>query len=240
MIQFPEFVGNGVTTIMIHRLIQKTIYFSAIYLMANATFAADNVKADTSVHTTPDKGTVALTFDDGPNPQYTREILAILKKNDIKATFFVVGSNAKAHPDVIKEIKDQGHVIASHSMTHPNLTKLSDAKLSYEISEPSVILNGILGEKPKCLRYPFGASNEHVREQIREHGMMPVPMGFNSFDYERPGTQKIIDQVLKNIYSKQIILLHDGYDHREETVEALPAIIEGIKKKGLGFSTICG
>ena len=68
---------------------------------------------------------------------------------------------------------------------------------------------------------------------------MPTPMGFNSFDYERPGTQKMVTQVLNNIYSKQVILMHDGFAKREETVAALPIIIEGIRKKWLGFSTIC-
>ena len=70
--------------------------------------------------------------------------------------------------------------------------------------------------------------------------MMPVPMGFNSFDYERPGTQKITSWVLKIFIRNKIILMHDGYDHREQTVAALPAIIEGVRKKGLGFSMICG
>lgn len=193
-----------------------------------------------ATNTLPEKGTVALTFDDGPSPIYTPQVLAILKKYDIKATFFVVGANAKKYPDMVKAIHDAGHVIASHSMTHPMLTKISGHSLTYEIDEPSLIVNDIIGIKPKCLRYPFGASNEKVRTAIRADNMHPVPMGFNSFDYERPGTDKIIKQVLNNIYSKQIILMHDGYDKREQTVAALPTIIEGIKKKGLGFSTICG
>jgi peptidoglycan/xylan/chitin deacetylase (PgdA/CDA1 family) len=193
-----------------------------------------------AIRKTPLPGTVALTFDDGPNPTYTREILAILKKYDIKATFFVVGVNARKYPELNKEIHAAGHVIASHSQTHPMLTKISDAELRKEIAGPSEIVDSIIGIKPKCLRYPFGASNEHVRSEIRAYGMMPVPMGFNSFDYDRPGTEKIISWVLKNIYSKQVILLHDGYDKREQTVAALPVIIEGVKQKGLGFSTICG
>ena len=82
-------------------------------------------------------------------------------------------------------------------------------------------------------------ASERVRAEIRAHGMMPTPMGFNSFDYDRPGTQKIIDWVLKNSYSKQVILMHDGFAKREQTVAALPVIIEGVQKKGLGFSTIC-
>lgn len=192
------------------------------------------------VNKNPLPGTVALTFDDGPNPTFTPQVLAILKKYNIKATFFVVGSNAKKYPDLIKKIQQEGHVIGSHTMTHPMLTKLSEPQLLVEVKETSQIVDHILGIKPKCLRYPFGASNEHVREVIRANDMMPVPMGFNSFDYERPGTEKIISWVTKNIHSQQVFLFHDGYDKREQTVAALPVIIDNIKKKGLGFSAICG
>ncbi len=213
--------------------------FFLSFLVSTQLFANENHSLD-SVRKTPLPGTVALTFDDGPAPIYTQEILAILKKYHIKATFFMVGTNAKKYPELVKEIHEQGHVIASHSQTHPMLTKLSEAQLKYEIATPSQIIDHIIGIKPKCLRYPFGMSNEHVRQEIRDYGMVPVPMGFNSFDYERPGTEKIVSWVLKNVYSKQIFLFHDGYDKREQTVAALPQIIEGIQKKGLGFSTICG
>lgn len=191
------------------------------------------------VNTIPEKGTVALTFDDGPSPIYTPEILAILKKYNIKATFFMVGVNAEKYPEMVKAVRDAGMKIDSHSLTHPMLTKLSDASLQKEVQQPQIIIYNIIGEKPACLRYPFGASNEHVRAVIRANNINPVPMGFNSFDYNRPGTQKIIDWITKNIHSQQVFLFHDGYDKREQTVAALPAIIEAIQKKGLGFSTIC-
>lgn len=202
-------------------------------------FAASDTSKP-SVQTAADPGTVALTFDDGPSPVYTPEVLAILKKYNVKATFFVVGENAKKYPELVKEIHNQGHVVASHSYSHPLLTKLSDKQLQHEITAPQTIVVDIIGIKPKCLRYPFGMSNEHVRAAIRAQGITPVSMGFNSFDYENRGTQKLIDWVLKNAHSKQVILLHDGYQRKEQTVAALPYIIEGIKKKGLGFSTICG
>lgn len=205
-----------------------------IFLCAFQVNAADNAVRKVGL-----KGTVALTFDDGPSPIYTPQILAILKKYNIKATFFMVGMNAKKYPEVVKQVLAEGHAINSHSQTHPLLTHLDNAKLNYEVATPSSIIHEITGKKPLCLRYPFGASNSHVREVIHEHGMEPVPMGFNSFDYDRPGVDKIVDWVLKNSYSKQVILLHDGFDKREQTVAALPRIIEGIKAKGLGFSQIC-
>ncbi|MCD6038862.1 MAG: pgdA [Gammaproteobacteria bacterium] len=205
------------------------------YLLSFTIFASTPLP----VRTTPLKGTVALTFDDGPSPLYTPQILAILKKYNIKATFFMVGVNAKKYPEIVKQVLAEGQAINSHSLTHPMLTKLNDKELYKEIATPQVIIYKIIGQKPLCLRYPFGMSNEHVREVIRSQGMVPVPMGFNSFDYNRPGVQKIVSWVLKNIYSGQIILMHDGYDKRQQTVEALPAIIQGIQKKGLGFSQIC-
>ena len=151
----------------------------------------------------------------------------------------MVGVNARKYPEIVKMVLADGHAINNHSLTHPMLTKLSDAELHKEVITPSDIIEKIIGKRPACLRYPFGASNSHVREVIREAGMAQVPMGFNSFDYDRPGTDKIVSWVLKNTYSGQVILMHDGYDKREQTVAALPQIIEGAKKKGLGFSQIC-
>lgn len=214
----------------------KYLFLILLCFISSAVYADQSAE---SIRKIPLKGTVSLTFDDGPSPIYTPQILSILKKNNIKATFFVVGSNAKAYPDMIKQIHAEGHVIASHSQTHPYLTKISKSQLENEISQPMHIVKNIIGIPPKCLRYPFGLSNEHVRNEIKKHGMMPVSMGFNSFDYERPGTEKIISWVIKNAHSQQVILMHDGYNKREQTVAALQPIIDGIRKKGLNFSTIC-
>lgn len=212
------------------------LFFLSIVLCS---FAVSVAAMGDSVRTKPLKGTVALTFDDGPSPIYTPQILTILKENGIKATFFMVGSNARLYPEIVKMVLAEGHAIGSHSLTHPKLTQLNDAQLYKEVATPQDIIYKITGKKPVCLRYPFGMSNEHVRAVIRSQGMQPVPMGFNSFDYDRPGVDKIVSQVVNNLYSGQVILLHDGYDKREQTVKALPRIIEAVKEKGLGFSPIC-
>ena len=189
----------------------------------------------------PAKGTVALTFDDGPNPEFTLKILDVLKRYHIKATFFEVGAEASKYPAIVKQIDASGMPVNSHSETHPMLTKISEAQLQHEVAKPNAVIYNIIGKKPVCLRYPFGASNQHVREVIRSHGLVPVSMGWNSFDYERPGVDKIVKQVVSNAHSGTVILLHDGFAglNREQTLEALPLIIEGIQKKGLGFSVIC-
>ncbi len=212
----------------------KTLFFGFIFCLFSG-----NLLANDSVRTLPLKGTVALTFDDGPTEEFTPQILAILKKYNIKATFFMVGMNAKAHPDMVRAVEEAGHAINSHSLTHPMLTKLNEKQLYNETHEPVLIQHNILGKNPACLRYPYGASNQHVRDVIRTAGMVPVPMGWNSFDYERPGVDKIVNWVVKTAHSGTVILMHDGFAKREQTVAALPRIIEGLQKKGLGFSQIC-
>lgn len=191
---------------------------------------------DPQPHTHPLPGTVALTFDDGPSPIYTPKVLEILDKYQIKATFFVLGSNAQQYPDLIKTLQQDGQAIGNHSQNHAMLTKLNQEKLEQEISKPQTIIEGIIQKKPVCLRYPYGASNEKVRAAIRAQGIEPVPMGFNSFDYEQRGVDAMVDWVVKHAHSGQIFLFHDKF---AQTVEALPKIIEGIRKKGLGFSQIC-
>ena len=153
---------------------RKLLLLFLIFFPITSLATSDNF--DNAIRKNPLPGTVALTFDDGPSP-YTPQVLAILKKYHIKATFFVVGTNAKKYPEYVKAIYDQGHVVASHSQTHPMLTKLKDDELKKEIATPSEIVNHVIGVKPKCLRYPFGASNQQVRDEIRAYGMMPVPMG---------------------------------------------------------------
>ena len=216
-------------------LLKKWLVAITIYLLSLSAFALD----ESSIQKHASKGTVALTFDDGPTVKYTPEILAILKKYNIKATFFMVGMNAKAHPEIVKKVLADGHAINSHSMTHPMLTKVNDTQLGVEVAGSQAVINNIIGKKIVCLRYPYGASNEHVRTVIRENNMVPIAMGWNSFDYDRPGVDKIVSWVLKNAHSGQVFLFHDGFDKREQTVAALPQIIEGIKKQGLGFSQIC-
>lgn len=222
--------------------IKKLVAALSFCFLALTSFAAGSANPNVEehgIHKIADKGTVALTFDDGPTDKYTPQILAILKKYNIKATWFMVGNMVKEYPNIAKQVADAGMAINSHSLSHPLLTKISQTQLQHEVQDPQVIIFKATGKKPLCLRYPFGASNERVRAYIRSQGIVPMPMGFNSFDYDRPGVDKIVSQVLNNLHSGEVILMHDGFDKREETVAALPLIIEGIKKKGFGFSQVC-
>lgn len=222
----------------------KLLMFTAglvtlIFTQANAQTDSSNSSTLDKVRTGALPGTVALTFDDGPSPVFTPKVLAILKKYNIKATFFVMGWAAKKHPELIKQMIAEGHAVGVHTNSHPMLTKIPESQYYYEVVNPKLVVKSIIGKYPVCLRPPYGAINQHVKDYIRSQGLIPVAMGFNSFDYDQPGVDHIVNWVVSNARSGRVVLLHDGLFHRYQTVDALPRIIEGIRKKGLGFSAIC-
>lgn len=210
-----------------------TLVLGLLFLSTASAVPLDQIK------TKPNPGTVVLTFDDGPNPIYTPQIIDILNKYHIHAVFFVMGGFAKMYPNLIKLINDNGNVVANHTMTHPMLTKIPAKNLEYQIMGVNKIVEKEIGKTPVCVRPPFGMANDQIREFIRARGMQVIMWDWNSFDYTRPGVEKIVSNVLNNTHSGYDILLHDGPKARDQTVAALPLIIEGLKKKGLGFDLIC-
>jgi len=185
------------------------------------------------------QGTVALTFDDGPSI-YTKKIMQILEKYHVKATFFVVGKKAKANPKFLKQMFADGNAIGNHSLTHAKITQLSRKQLYNEIVVPENIIYKITGKRPKLFRFPYGAENKKVRDFVESQGLRPIYWNYSPEDYSLPGSRVIARRVISHAHSGQVILLHDGPSRRQQTVDALPKIIEGIKKKGLDFSVICG
>ncbi len=199
---------------------------------------AQAANANDPYHLKPAKNTVALTFDDGPDINYTKKVLAVLKKYNIKATFFVLGGNAKQYPDLIKAILADGHNIENHSMTHPMLTRLNEQQLQYQIGGTNKIIKQLTGKEPVCLRPPYGAYNKQVKAVAAANGLQVINWDLNSFDYERRGTDKLVAWVTKKAGPGSVILMHDG-GPRQQTVDALPQIIEYYKSRGIGFSQIC-
>ncbi len=189
--------------------------------------------------TDPGQNNVALTFDDGPNPNHTEKILNILKKYKIKATFFVLGSFAERYPEIIKKIYNQGHTIANHTMSHPMLTRVNQKQLEYQILETNKIIKKITGHTPTCIRPPYGMTNHHIHKYIKSIGMVSINWDLNSFDYKKLGSNKLAHWVLKKSQPGYVILMHDGGGDRKQTIKALPIIIEGFQKRGMGFAKIC-
>lgn len=187
----------------------------------------------------PERGTIALTFDDGPSLKETPQILKILRDYHVHATFFIVGSNAKEHPELVKQILAEGHSIGNHSYTHPMLAHISQDRLTHEIKDTQETIKDITGIVPQCLRPPFGDVSARVRSFALSQGLVTIPTGFSSFDYKRKGVTVMENWVISNMQPGRVFLMHDGGNSQGQTVAALPAIIEAAQKKGLGFSTIC-
>lgn len=182
---------------------------------------------------------IKLTFDDGPNPKETPQVLAILKQYNIHATFFVMGQFARRYPDLIRAIKADGNQVENHTMTHPMLTKIPASQWPYQILGTNKIVNSILGVTPTCIRPPYGLSNTRVRQYIKDQHMQLIMWDLNSFDYDRRGVDKMVNWVVSQSKPGYDILMHDGGNSGGQTIKALPRIIEAFKRKGYTFAPVC-
>jgi peptidoglycan/xylan/chitin deacetylase (PgdA/CDA1 family) len=185
----------------------------------------------TTPATTPAAGAkvVYFTFDDGPDPAWTPQILDILARNNAKATFFELGQMVERHPDLHDAVLAAGHTIGSHSYSHPQLTKISAAKRHREIAG---------GPQSKCFRPPYGAVNAQVRADIKAAGMQPVLWDTDSLDWTKPGKDAIVANVLRSVHSGSIVLMHDAGGNRSQTVAALDELLPLLAAKGYSFAAL--
>jgi peptidoglycan/xylan/chitin deacetylase (PgdA/CDA1 family) len=181
---------------------------------------------------------IALTFDDGPNPPYTGEILNILQRYGIKASFFCVGSNAQNYPDQVKNEYQAGNIVGNHTWSHPYLPYLSQASITWQFSTTSNMLQHITGTYANFFRPPYGALSTSTLQYANEHGLSVVVWNDDPQDWARPGVKKIVATALSEATNGGIILMHDGGGDRSETVAALPIIIESLRARGYSFVTI--
>lgn len=183
---------------------------------------------------------VALTFDDGPHKKYTQEILDILQKYNAKATFFVMGGNAKLYPDLIKKEYAAGHEVANHSFTHPNIAHMSDTAIQKELMKCSDTINKIIHVYPIVFRPPFGATSKHANEVINNMGFKVITWSYmiNDYDVSKMTSDIISSSVIKNTRPGAIIVMHDGNGNREKTVTALAIILKNLSDKGYKFVTV--
>jgi peptidoglycan/xylan/chitin deacetylase (PgdA/CDA1 family) len=187
----------------------------------------------------PVKGLVALTFDDGPG-RYTYDVLALLKRHRMKATFFVLGSQAERDPAALRQMADEGHVVAPHSWSHASMVTLSAKDLAAEFDRTNAVIREAVGRVPAIQRPPFGDFDGRTNRWSRANGMLPILWNVDSNDWQLDDPQEVVRNVLDapTLGPGAIILLHDGGDDRSMTVNALPAILDGLRKRGLRSVTI--
>lgn len=194
------------------------------------------------------KGLVALSFDDGPDPDWTPQILDILKARHVPATFFVIGENALPHPLLLRRIVDEGNELGNHSFTHPNLARVSAEGTRIELNSTRRLVEAYTGRSLRLFRAPyFGdaeptTSDETVPALVaQQDGYTNVGLHVDPDDWKRPGVDAIVKSALDQVRtddprtSGQIILLHDGGGDRAQTVAALPRIIDGLRARGYRF-----
>jgi peptidoglycan/xylan/chitin deacetylase (PgdA/CDA1 family) len=180
---------------------------------------------------------VALTFDDGPAGAYTGQILDVLARYDVPATFFVVGSRAAEQPDLVRRMVAEGHAVQSHTYGHYWLTRYSDATIHDQLARTNALIAELTGDTPHCLRPPFGAVNDRVRSIAASEGLATIMWDVDPWNWDQPGTAAVASRVLRNTSGGDIVLFHDtaGWD----TIGALPTIIAGLRARGLELVPIC-
>lgn len=181
---------------------------------------------------------VALTFDDGPNPYYTPQVLNILEHYKVKATFFCVGRLVAAHPALVQREYEAGNIIGDHSWSHPYMPALSAPSIQSQIVQTADVIQATIGVRPTFFRPPYGAISIDVLTQIHQLGLITVIWNDEAKDWSRPGVNVIIGRIFSLARNGAIILLHDGGGDRSQTVAALPSIIEGLRKSGFHLVTL--
>jgi peptidoglycan/xylan/chitin deacetylase (PgdA/CDA1 family) len=186
-------------------------------------------------------GEVALTFDDGPWPVQTRQVLKILHRYHAKATFFMVGNLVERYPGILRDVQHAGMPIGDHSWSHPiepPFNELPPHRLATEIADTADLLRR-KGVTPYLFRPPGGSYDDDVLRQAKQDGMRTVTWDVDPSDYLASKTKKeLATYILHRVRPGSIVLMHDGGGDQHATIAALPLIIKGIRKMGLELTTI--
>ncbi|WP_187437940.1 polysaccharide deacetylase family protein [Actinomadura decatromicini] len=174
---------------------------------------------------------VSLTFDDGPGP-YTARLLDTLKGRGVRATFFMLGENVGAHPDLVKRMSLEGHELANHSWSHPDLTSVSSGELRSQIQRTQAAIKGVSGVTPTLMRPPYGATNKQVGRAI---GMPLILWSVDTLDWRYRSVARDTKVGIKEPASGGIVLFHDIH---KPSVDSIPKVVDGLKKRGFTFVTV--
>lgn len=175
---------------------------------------------------------VAITFDDGPNPDYTEMLLAGLKERGVSATFFLLGKEVERYPEIVEEIYADGHLIGTHSYEHVNLNNLCDAAAVEQVDKTNQAIHALTGEYPEYIRPPFGSWKCNLDYETK---MIEVLWDVDPLDWKTDNSDVITKRVVDKVQENDIILLHDA---SESSVKAAFKIIDELKAEGYTFVTV--
>ena len=193
----------------------------------------DNVKkeVETVGELEGPKPKIAITFDDGPHPKFTPQLLDGLKERNVKASFFVIGELAEKNPELIKRETKEGHLIGNHTYHHVDIAKVSDEKAREEIQRTNAVIQEITGEEVDFIRPPFGVWQKKLEKEME---VLPVLWSVDPLDWTTENTDEIVNKVVTKVKENDIILLHDCY---QSSVDAALRIIDILTKEGYEFVT---
>lgn len=175
---------------------------------------------------------IAITFDDGPNPDYTEMLLEGLAEREVCATFFLLGKEVEKYPDIVRDIYDEGHLIGTHAYEHVNLSNLNDKAAIEQVDRTNEAIKEITGESPEFIRPPFGCWKCNLDY---ETSMIEVLWDVDPLDWKTSNSDVITKRVVDKVEENDIILLHDA---SESSVVAAFKIIDALKKQGYTFVTV--
>jgi peptidoglycan/xylan/chitin deacetylase (PgdA/CDA1 family) len=196
-----------------------------------------------------DPGEVALTFDDGPNDAATPQLLEVLARHGVRATFFAMGDFARTRPEIVRQVVAAGHVVGNHTMSHPRLSTQSAARVRQELADCNAVLEDISGAEVKFFRPPFGARRPYVLRAARELGLTPVMWNVTGYDWNPIGVDGILANLDRGIArnrrrgSGSNLLLHDGGHRamgaaRMDTVRAVDKLLGARGETAMRFVTV--
>ena len=179
---------------------------------------------------------IAMTFDDGPSATLTPKLLDLLAARHIKATFFVIGENVAEHPEIVARAAREGHEIANHSWSHPNLAKMSDEAVRRQIQQTDDAIKNATGKRPTFLRPPYGSITARQKRWIHdEFGYDIILWDVDPYDWKRPGPAVVRNRIFKETRPGSIVLSHDIHPG---TIEAMPSTFDELEAKGFKLVTV--
>jgi peptidoglycan/xylan/chitin deacetylase (PgdA/CDA1 family) len=179
---------------------------------------------------------IALTIDDGPSPVYTPQILRILERYRVTASFSMIGESVAYYPGIARDVADAGHLIVNHTWDHADLARLGAAATRAEISRASDAVHGATGRRPGMFRAPYGVWTRTALECCASEGLTPLGWSVDPRDWSRPGVREIVANIMRNTGTGSIILEHDGGGDRSQTVVALRTVIPRLLDEGYRFA----
>jgi peptidoglycan/xylan/chitin deacetylase (PgdA/CDA1 family) len=186
---------------------------------------------------------LALTYDDGPNDPYSLQLMEVLAKHDVRATFFAIGRYVQQKPQIVRDLVKAGHVVGNHTYTHPQLMFESENQIRSQLSKCQNMLSDVIGAPPNLFRPPYGGRRPAVMRIAREMGLEPVMWSVTSYDWKPTTPEQIEQHVKRQLRGGDVILLHDGGHvemgaDRSHTVKVTDRLIQKYKAEGYEFVTV--